>query len=58
MKQVTIDPSKVQPPTRDLPPSAKLPSQLPNAKEVKVHPSNAGGENGSIYFVGTATTIL
>lgn len=58
MQYLTIDPRTTQPPTRDLPSTAKLPSQMPGAKEVKVHPTKAGSENGSIYFVGTATTIL
>ncbi|MCJ1450975.1 hypothetical protein MMC28_001309 [Mycoblastus sanguinarius] len=58
MKHLTLDPSTSLPPTRDLPTGAKLPETLPDAKETKVHPSNAGGENASLLFVGTATTIL
>lgn len=58
MQHFNIDPRNVQPPTRDLPATAKVPSSLPGAKETKLHPSMAGGENASIYFVGTATTIL
>ena len=58
MQHLKIDPGNVKPPTRDFPSSATLPDKLPDAKEVKVHPSNAGGENASLYFVGTATTIL
>ncbi|MCJ1413353.1 hypothetical protein MMC19_007458 [Ptychographa xylographoides] len=58
MKHITIDPSDTQSPLRDHhhdhPPAAAL----PHAKEVKLHPSHSGGENASIYFVGTATTIL
>ena len=34
------------------------PEALPEAKEVKVHPTKSGGEDASIYFVGTATTIM
>ena len=58
MQHITIDPREVHPPTRDFPSSSKLPTDLPNAKEVKLHPSKAGGESGSLYFVGTATTIM
>ncbi|KAK3171230.1 hypothetical protein OEA41_003314 [Lepraria neglecta] len=58
MKHLTIDPSASIAPTRDLPSGKKLPESLPEAKETKLHPSNAGGENASLLFVGTATTIL
>ena len=58
MKHLTIDPSAAIPPTRDYPSDAKLPESLPHATETKLHPSNAGGENASLLFVGTATTIL
>ena len=58
MKHLTLNPTSQEPPTRDLPTGAKIPDSLPEAKETKVHPSNAGGENGRILFVGTATTIL
>ncbi len=58
MKHLTLDPSVSEPPTRDLPAGAKPPAQLPEAKETKLHPSNAGGENANLFFVGTATTIL
>lgn len=58
MQHFSIDPRNVQPPTRDLPSTAKVAPSLPDAKAVKAHPTNAGGENGSLYFVGTATTIL
>ena len=58
MKHLTIDPSASIAPTRDLPSGKKLPESLPDAKETKLHPSNAGGENASLLFVGTATTIL
>lgn len=52
---ITIDPATTKPPTRD---NANPPAHLPVAKEEKQHPSEAGGENASVYFVGTATTIL
>ncbi|KAI9724489.1 MAG: hypothetical protein M1812_000557 [Candelaria pacifica] len=58
MKHLKIDPKHAQPPTRDHPPGKQLPEFLPNAKETKVHPRGPGGENASIFFVGTATTIL
>ncbi|KAG9544513.1 Metallo-hydrolase/oxidoreductase, partial [Aureobasidium melanogenum] len=54
-KNLVLDPSHAEAPTRD---HQNYPSSLPEAKETKVHPTNAGGENGSLYFVGTATTIL
>ena len=58
MKHLTLDPSHAQPPTRDLPTEATVPDSLPDAKERKVHPKHAGGENARLLFVGTATTIL
>ena len=58
MKNLTIDPSNPQAPTRDLPSGKEVPTSLPDAKETKLHPSNDGGENASLLFVGTATTIL
>jgi hypothetical protein len=59
IQHVSIDPKKVQAPTRDRPgPETSVPDALPDAKAIKVHPSQAGAENASIYFVGTATTIL
>ncbi|KAJ5606565.1 hypothetical protein N7510_009346 [Penicillium lagena] len=45
-------------PTRDLPPSTTVPAELPPAKEIKLHPSASGEENASLFFVGTATTIM
>lgn len=58
-QRLTLDPKHVQPPTRDLPSGRPLPDSLPDAKEVKVHPRGSDGtENASLYFVGTATTIL
>ncbi len=58
MKSLTIDPASSQAPTRDFPPSRTLPEGLPLAKDVNVHPTKPGGENASLFFVGTATTIL
>jgi len=58
MKHLTVDPSNPQAPTRDLPSGKEVAASLPDAKETKVHPSNPGGENASLLFVGTATTIL
>ena len=59
MQCLTLDPNQVQPPTRDLPSGKTLPDSLPDAKKVKVHPRGSDGtENASLYFVGTATTIL
>lgn len=58
MKHLTIDPSKEAHATRDQPQGQALASALPDAKETKVHPSSGGGENASLLFVGTATTIL
>lgn len=55
MKHITLDPTHHQPPTRD---HEHFPNQLPDAKETKLHPSNAGGENASLFFIGNATTVL
>ncbi|GKZ18183.1 hypothetical protein AbraCBS73388_000342 [Aspergillus brasiliensis] len=55
---ITIDPNDLKAPTRHLPTSVNPPSKLPPAKESRVHPSKPGGENASIYFIGTATTIM
>jgi hypothetical protein len=57
MQHISIDPSNLQPPTRDES-VADVPEALPAAKASKKHPSKPGKENASIYFVGTATTIL
>lgn len=59
IQRLALDPKQVQPPTRDLSSGRSLPDSLPDAKEVKVHPRGTDGtENASLYFVGTATTIL
>ncbi|TVY46855.1 UPF0173 metal-dependent hydrolase [Lachnellula occidentalis] len=56
-QHLVLDPSTSLPPTRDHS-DAAIPPSLPDAKEVKVHPTISGSENASLYFVGTATTIL
>ena len=59
MKYLKIDTGNEQSPLRDsVSHEHETPKSLPDAKEVKVHPTNSGGENASIYFVGTATTIM
>lgn len=67
MKHLTLDPTRPQPPTRDLPHNATVPDSLPAAKETKGHPKHgraAGGGGGGgdkrarLLFVGTATTVL
>lgn len=55
---LTLDPSKAEAPTRDHPHGQSHAEHLPAAKETKLHPTNPGSENASIFFVGTATTIL
>jgi len=55
MKHLYIDPRKEEAPTRD---SKQHPTTLPKAKETKLHPTAPGSENASLFFVGTATTIL
>ncbi|KAI5361697.1 putative metallo-beta-lactamase, ribonuclease Z/Hydroxyacylglutathione hydrolase [Septoria linicola] len=50
-----LDPSKTLAPTRD---NAEFPASIPQAKATQTHPSKAGDENASIYFIGTATTLL
>ena len=57
-KHLTIDPSASIAPTGDLPGGKELPESLPDVKKTKLHPSNAGRENVSLLFVGTASTIL
>ena len=58
MRHIAINTSSTRSPLRDHPHDHALPEGLPKPKEVKVHPTNSGGEDASIYFVGTATTIL
>jgi hypothetical protein len=56
-QHLTLDPSHHLPPTRNHPETA-ISTSMPDAKETKVHPTISGAENASLYFVGTATTIL
>ncbi|KAL5362025.1 Metallo-hydrolase/oxidoreductase [Aspergillus floccosus] len=58
MQRIVLDPANNQPATRDLPSGVAVPDELPPAKEVKVHPFKSGGENASLFFVGTATVII
>ncbi|MCJ1482310.1 hypothetical protein MMC06_002474 [Schaereria dolodes] len=58
MKHLKIDTENSRAPLRSYTSSQSLPKSLPDAKEVKVHPSKSGDENASIFFVGTATTII
>jgi hypothetical protein len=58
MQHLLVDTRKSQAPTRDLPHGHAHPQSLPPAKEIKPHPLAPGGENASLFFVGTATTIL
>ena len=59
MKHLTIDPHKAEPPTRDLSPGTQLPTSIPEAKQTLRHPTRPGDDaNASLFFVGTATTIL
>ncbi|MCJ1332063.1 hypothetical protein MMC10_008755 [Thelotrema lepadinum] len=59
LKYLTVDPTNAVEPTRDRPPAHPKAESLPAPKSSAVHPKLGGGsENASIYFVGTATTIL
>lgn len=55
LPRLLLDLSTDLPPTRDHP---AHPSSLPTATSIKAHPTNPGSENATIFFVGTATTIL
>lgn len=55
---IVLDPSHTKPPTRDGPPGSEVPANLPPPKEAKVAPTGSGGENASIFFIGTATTVV
>ncbi|CAO2648915.1 Nn.00g098640.m01.CDS01 [Neocucurbitaria sp. VM-36] len=57
MKHIQITPSASGPPLKD---HDSVPASLPDAKETKLHPANAPSDstNASLFFVGTATTIL
>lgn len=52
---LTLDPSATKQPTRD---HEGHPDSLPAAKKTNVHPKGSSNENASLYFIGTATTIL
>ncbi|KAK4897567.1 hypothetical protein LTR27_004711 [Elasticomyces elasticus] len=53
---LTLDPSHSKSATRDHPQPA---ASLPEPKHTNVHPKGSSNdENASIYFIGTATTIL
>jgi len=52
----TVDALDTRGPTRD---NGPQPEALPEVKKTEVHPNGSNNdENASIYFVGTATTIL
>ncbi|OQU94310.1 Beta-lactamase superfamily domain-containing protein [Cladophialophora immunda] len=59
---ITVDTSKKQSPIRNAAQGATLKEQLPPAKSSKTYPQQASpetaGSNASLFFVGTATTIL
>lgn len=57
MKHLQLTPGSGVAPLKDQP---SVPVALPDAKETKLHPSNASSAstNASLFFVGTATTIL
>ena len=57
MKHLRLTPGAGVAPLKDAP---SVPAALPDAKETKLHPSNASSAstNASLFFVGTATTIL
>ena len=55
---LTLDPSKDEAPTRD---HASHPESLPEAKHTHTHPTLTaaeGSHNASLFFIGTATTVL
>lgn len=59
-QHITIHPQNALPATRDAPQSG-APASLPEAKQIKVKPNSGvpiGSGNASLFFVGTATTIL
>jgi hypothetical protein len=58
MKHLQIESGAENPPTRDLPAEKGFPNANLQPAQVRVHPSGSGGENASIFFVGTATVIL
>ena len=62
IQHLTLNPSHEVHATRDAPQQDAPPAaSLPEAKEIKVKPNSGaprGSGNASLYFVGTATTIL
>ncbi|KAE8329784.1 beta-lactamase superfamily domain-containing protein [Aspergillus sergii] len=56
MHHLTVDLRNTEAPTRDAP--GDVPASLPPAKDSKQHPRRGGDENASVYFIGTATTII
>ncbi|KAL1959280.1 hypothetical protein VTO42DRAFT_2467 [Malbranchea cinnamomea] len=55
MRHLLVTPASVRAPTRDNP---GPPQKLPAAQHTKHHPKGGGDENASLFFVGTATTII
>lgn len=56
---LTLDPGNGKPPIRNSTTDHSHPEHLPLAKETKFKPTGAAdADNASLYFVGTATTIL
>ncbi|OAP63104.1 hypothetical protein AYL99_02331 [Fonsecaea erecta] len=56
---ITVDTSKKQSPIRNAAQGATLKDQLPPAKSSQTYPPQSSAEsNASLFFVGTATTIL
>lgn len=57
MKHLQLTPGAGVKPLKD---QSSVPAALPDAKETKLHPANApdASTNASLFFVGTATTIL
>ncbi|KAI0638934.1 Metallo-hydrolase/oxidoreductase [Trametes polyzona] len=51
---LTVDTNDSRAPTKD----TQAPGPLPQPHVVKIHPTNPGGENATLTFVGTATTLL
>lgn len=58
MQTIRINADDHRPATRDLTADTQTPKNLPTPKQVKLAPSQTGNENASLYFVGTATTIM
>jgi hypothetical protein len=54
-QRLFLDPNVNEPLTKD---HQNHPTTLPEAKEIKTHPTKASSKNASIFFVGTATTIF